>query len=121
MLASIVDRASDLLKEVNLLYGVVSGLMLKYSFEWSAEKRTFHTGRSWMALGLAVGALVFSAVLLVLLGDVALDTLRNDGAIEPTLVILDLVTVVMLVLAAASVAAIVVAVKHLLEIRNPSG
>jgi hypothetical protein len=67
------------------------------------------------------GALVFSAVLLVLLGHVVLDTLGNDGGIEPTLVILDIVTVVMLVLAAVSVAAIVVAVKHLLEIRNPSG
>lgn len=121
MLASTVERAADLLKEINLLYGAVSGVMLKYSFEWSAEKKTFHTGRSWMALGLAVGALVFSAVLLVLLVDVALDTLRNNGRIEPTLVIFDLVTVVMLALTAVSIFAIVVAIKHLLEIQNRTG
>lgn len=121
MLASTVDRASDLLREINLLYGAVSGVMLKYSFEWSAERKTFNTGRSWMALGLAVGAFVLSAVLVVLLGDVAMETLGNDGNIEPTLVIFDLVTVVILVLTAVSVAAIVVAVKHLLEIQRPSG
>lgn len=117
---STVDRASTLLKEINLLYGAVSGVMLKYSFGWSSETKPYDTVRSWLALVLAIGSVAFSSVLLVLMGDVALDSLRADGDVEPTLVTFDLVTLVVVGLAAVSVVAIIKALVHLVDIRNPS-
>ena len=118
MLASTVERASDLLKVLSFPYGVVTGVMLKYSFDWSSQNKEFDTLRSWLALGLALGSLVFSGVLLILFVDVASDSLGGSREVEPTLVIFYLVTLVIAGGAAVSAAAVTVAVRHILDIRG---
>ncbi len=118
MLASTVERASDLLKVLSFPYGVVTGVMLKYSFDWSSQNKEFDTLRSWLALGLALGSLVFSGVLLILFVDVASDSLGGSREVEPTLVIFYLVTLVIAGGAAVSAAAVTVAVRHILDIRE---
>jgi hypothetical protein len=111
-----VERASQLLREINLLYGVVSGVMLKYSFDWSAETEKYDKSRSWLAVALALGSLLFASVLVSLMGDVAIDSMRNNGSIEPTLVIFLMVFILVIVLVAVSLVALGRAVIHLTKV-----
>lgn len=94
--------------------------MLKYSFEWSSETTKYNRGRSWLALALAVGSLVFAGVLVTLMGDVALDSLTNSGPLQPTLVVFLMVFTVVCVLAAISVVAVGRAVAHLQRVYRSS-
>jgi len=114
--ASTVQRASDLLKEVNLIYGAVSGIMLKFAFDWSSETQKYDKARSWLAVGLAFGSLVFVGVLVTLMGDVAIKSLTNSGNVEPTLVVFFLVFLVVLALTAISLVALAKALLHLRKV-----
>jgi F0F1-type ATP synthase membrane subunit c/vacuolar-type H+-ATPase subunit K len=111
--SSTVERASNLLKEVNLIYGLISGLMLKFAFDWSSRTEKYDKPRAWLAVGLAVGSLVFAGVLATLMGGVAIESLTNDGGIEPTLVVFVMVFIVVVALTAVSLGAVVRAVVHL--------
>lgn len=111
--ASTVERASNLLKEVNLIYGLVSGVMLKFAFDWSSQTVKYDKNRSWLAVGLALGSSVFVGVLATLMGGIAVESLTNRGSVEPTLVVYVMVFVVILVLAAISVVALARSVVHL--------
>jgi hypothetical protein len=117
MLATIVERSADLLKLLTAPYGVVTGIMLKYSFDWSSQTKSFDTTRSRLAFVLAVAALGFSVTLALLFGGIAMESLTNDGDVEPTLVVHALVTLVVLGLVLVSMWAILRAVRHLREIR----
>jgi dipeptide/tripeptide permease len=113
---SIIERASALLKEVNLIYGLVSGIMLKFAFDWSGRKEKYDKTRSWLAVGLAVGSLVFSLVLLTVMGGVAVESLNSEGKFEPTLVVYWMVFLVVVVLVLTSLFALTRAVLHLLSV-----
>lgn len=114
---STVERASDLLKEVNLIYGLVSGIMLKFAFDWSSQTAKYDKTRSWLAVGLSLGSLAFAGVLVTLMGKVAVEALTNKGSVEPTLVVYMMVFIVIIVLLAISVAALVRSVLHLQRVR----
>ncbi len=114
---STVERASNLLKEVNLIYGLVSGIMLKFAFDWSSQTAKYDKTRSWLAVGLSLGSLTFAGVLVTLMGNVAVESLTNDGSVEPTLVVYMMVFVVIIVLLAISVVALGRSLLHLRRVR----
>jgi hypothetical protein len=114
--ASTVQRASDLLKEINLIYGVVSGIMLKYAFEWATERDTYNKTHSWLAVGLALGSLAFAGVLVTLMAGVAMESVTTHGTVEPTLVVFFMVFLVVVALTVISVVALVTAVAHLVTV-----
>jgi F0F1-type ATP synthase membrane subunit c/vacuolar-type H+-ATPase subunit K len=114
---STVERASNLLKEVNLIYGLVSGVMLKFAFDWSSQTAKYDKTRSWLAVGLSLGSLTFAGVLVTLMGNVAVESLTNEGSVEPTLVVYMMVFVVIIVLLAISVMALVRSLLHLRRVR----
>ena len=110
---STVERASTLLKEVNLIYGLVSGIMLKFAFDWSSRRTKYDKTRSWLAVGLSFGSLTFAGVLLTLMGQVALESLTNDGSLDPTLVVFMMVFAVVAALVAISVVALIKSLANL--------
>jgi lysylphosphatidylglycerol synthetase-like protein (DUF2156 family) len=113
---STAQRATQLLKEIDLIYGLVSGVMLKFAFDWSSQKERYDKARSWMAVGLAFGSLVFALVLATLMADVAIDAVTNLGSLEAILVVYWMVFVVVLVLVAISLVALARAVRHIRQV-----
>lgn len=98
---SLVDQASNLLKEINLLYGLASGVLLKYAFDHSHNWQKFNRGEVLTAAGAAAGAAVLAFVLVALMAPIAWDALRGDS-LEGTLVIFVLTFAVMVGLAVVS-------------------
>lgn len=99
--AALIDRASDLLKDINLLYGLASGVLLKYSFDHSHKWDKFQRGEVLAAAGAALGAAILAFVLVALMGPIAWDAMRGD-TIDGTLVIFVLTFAVMVGLALVS-------------------
>jgi len=118
--ASTVDHASDLLKVVSLPWAVLTGLAMRYSFEWSSQDKEFDTLRSWLALGLAGASLAMSCVLAALFGVVAIKSFVNHGNVQPVLVVFDLLTTAILAAVGVSIYAVVRAARHLKDIREPA-
>jgi len=113
---SAAERAAQLLKDVNLIYGVVSGVRLKFAFDWSSRKEKYDKSKSWMALGLAVGSLVFARVLATLMGGLAFEMITDLPDLEPTLVVYWLVFLLVLALLGVSAVAVVKALLHLIRV-----
>jgi hypothetical protein len=105
---SLSAQADALLGNLNFLYGVASGFLLKYAFDWSGKRNRaeFAANRVGMALLMALGALVLAAVLVTLMWDVATAALGADGPVDPTLAIFVFTWLVMIVLALVSVFAV---------------
>jgi hypothetical protein len=114
----VAERASALLKEINLIYGVLSGVMLKFAFDWSSRTAKYNRTQAWLAVGLATGAFAFAAVLVTLMGDVAVDALDQGGAWGPTLAVFFMVFLVTVALLLISSIAFVRALRHLARVRK---
>jgi hypothetical protein len=110
--SAIADRAANLLKDVNLIYGLVSGVMLKFVFDWSSQTERYNKGRSLMAVGLAIASLTFVLVLVALMGGVAVDS-WTAGSFEPSVIVFNMVFLVVFVLLAVACVALVRSLVHL--------
>jgi hypothetical protein len=80
----------------------------------------YDKSRSWLAVGLAFGSLVFAGVLVTLMAGVAADSLTNDGPVEPTVVVFFMVFVVVVTLTVISLFALAKALLHLKKVLRPS-
>lgn len=110
-------QADALLGDLNFLYGVASGFLLKYAFDWTGNRQQFVRDRVLMALLMALGALVLALVLVTLMWDIAMGALGGSGSMHPTLVIFVFTWLVMLVLVCVAVFAVYRAAADLLHFR----
>jgi O-antigen/teichoic acid export membrane protein len=116
--ASLPEQASVMLRDVNFLYGVVSGLLLKYSFEWSRNRTEFKRNEVLLSLAMGVGALVLALVLVAVMAEVAVPALEAGGTVHYVLVLFVFAWFVMLGMTVTALYAIYRAVTDLWAFRE---
>lgn len=114
---TLVEQASALLKEINLLYGLASGALLKYSFDNTKDMTTFDRSKVVLAGASGFGSLVLSLVIVALMWNIAVESI-GDGTVKGTLVIFVTTFVVMIGLVVISLWAIWRVVKILHEFKG---
>lgn len=118
---SSLGDAKDILSVVPFIWAVLTALLLVPAWRWSSENTVYNLGRSWAALAASVVCAAVSCVVVAVMAPLGMKVaFENEGPVDGILVLYELVTLAVVLLAISSVAMIIKSAVHLRDVLGSS-